>query len=384
MRRVALVHDWLTGMRGGERCLLALLELFPDAEIFTLLHRPGSVAPEIARRPIHESFVGRMPFAARAYRYYLPIFPRAIERFDFRGFDLVISISHCVAKGARVPEGTTHVSYCLTPMRYVWDQFDAYFGPGRARWPVRGAMLGLRPWLRRWDVRTAGRVNAFVAASRHVAARIARAFDRDARVIYPPVDVDAFTGLERASEDFYLIVSALVPYKRVDLAVDAFAELRRPLVVVGDGPDLARLRRHAPPNVTFTGRLSDAEVADRYRRCRALVFPGEEDFGITAVEAQAAGAPVIAYGRGGVTESVVPPDAGRAATGIFFESPSARELARAVRRFERMEFDPAAARRNARRFASSRFTDAFAALVRSLADPLGDADATIATSRGAA
>ncbi|HEX6939815.1 MAG TPA: glycosyltransferase [Longimicrobiales bacterium] len=357
--RVAIVHDWLTGMRGGERVLEALLDLWPDAEIFTLLHVPGSVSRKIESRPIHASFIGRLPGAARHYRRCLPLFPFAVERLDLRGFDFIVSSSHCVAKSARPPLGVPHLCYCHTPMRYAWDLFPDYFGAGRAALPVRLAMAALAPWLRRWDAATARRVTAFVASSRHVRSRIRRCYGRDAAVVHPPVDIDRFRPAERR-DDFYLMVNALVPYKRVDLAVEAFNALGRPLVIVGKGPGLERLRRMAGPNIRFTGWLPDDEVADLLARCRAFIHPANEDFGIAAVEAQAAGAPVIAFRAGGAMETVIGPTAEEAqayaggsipgATGLFFTTQTADALAAAVRAADRLSFEPATLRANARRF----------------------------------
>lgn len=348
--RVALVHDWLTGMRGGERVLEALVDLFPDCEIFTLIHRPGKVSPKIEARPIHTSFINALPAAHTGYRYYLPLFPSAIERFDLRGFDLVISVSHCVAKGVRPPRGVPHLCYCLTPMRYVWDLYDVYFGPGRASPVVRAAMARVAPRLRRWDVESARRVTRFVAISRHVRDRIARIYGREAAVVYPPVAVDRFRPAARR-EDFYLTVSALVPYKRVDLIVEAFNRLGRRLIVVGEGSDYRRLERLARDNVTLTQWLPDERVADLMARCRAFVYAAEEDFGIVMVEAQAAGAPVIAYGVGGAAEIV--PDA---ATGVLFRSQTASGVAEGVARFEALKFDAAVVAGNAEWFTLERFT----------------------------
>lgn len=363
--RVALVHDWLTGMRGGEKVLEALLELFPGAEVFTLLHVPGSVSPAIEARPIHTSFVQRLPGTRRHYRRYLPLFPRAVERFDLRGFDLVVSSSHCVAKSARA-RGTPHLCYCHTPMRYVWDQYDAYFGPGRAGAATRLAAAALAPRLRRWDRTTAARVDRFVANSAHVRERIRRFYGRDAAVVHPPVDVERFRpGVQR--EDFYLVVSALVPYKRVDLAVDACRALGRRLVVVGSGPEAERLRVRAGPATRFTGWAPDAEVRDLLGRCRALILPGVEDFGMAPVEAQAAGAPVVALGEGGALETVHPEGGnGRPATGVLFRRPTADDLAEALLALEARSFDPAALRRNAARFGPTRFLAEMSAQVELL------------------
>jgi glycosyltransferase involved in cell wall biosynthesis len=376
--RVALVHDWLTGMRGGERVLEALLELFPLAEIFTLIHRPGTVSPQIEARTIHTSFVDNLPFAHDRYRYFLPLFPRAVESFDLDGFDLVISSSHCVAKGARPPLGVPHLCYCHTPMRYVWDQYQAYFGRGRASPPVRVAIATIAPWLRRWDVASTDRVDHFIANSTCVRDRIRRHYGRTSVVVYPPVDLKRFKSTV-TREDFYLVLGALVPYKRVDLAVEAFKKLGRRLVVAGVGPELPRLAKVAGPQVSFLGAVTDAEVTDLLSRCRAFLLPGEEDFGITAVEAQAAGAPVIAYGKGGALETVIGlkansvaqyrsgEDAAQSAlqpTGVFFHEPSSTGLMAAIDRFESQDFSVGALRASAARFGRQRFEQEIRSLIR--------------------
>ncbi len=369
--RVALVHDWLTGMRGGEKCLQVFVEMFPDAEIFTLLHLPGTIAPSIEARPIHTSFVNRLPFLRTHYRYYLPFFARAIERFDLSGFDLVISTSHCVAKGVRPEVGTPNLCYCLTPMRYIWDHYSAYFGPGRAPSVVRWGMARWVKRLRVWDVRSSSRVDRFVAISHYIRKKIEQLYDRTASVVYPPVDLERFQSPPTLREDFYLIVSALVPYKRIDIAVEAFARTGRKLIIVGDGPEYRRLRELATANVEFTGWIDDRAVAALYGRCRGFLFPGEEDFGITAVEAQAAGTPVIAYARGGCLETVVGADVQLrphvdGATGVFFHEQSPRDLNAAIARFELLDFDPEALRQNATRFSTQRFKAAFSAQIESL------------------
>ena len=347
---VALVHDWLTGMRGGERCLEVLCELFPRADLYTLLHVPGSVSPAIERRRIVTSFLQRLPDVERRYRQYLPLFPAAIRAFDLRGYDLVVSLSHAVAKSVQVPQQTRHVCYCFTPMRYVWDLYDDYFG-ARAPLATRLVMPPLAAWLRRWDRRTAAGVGRFVAISDFVADRIRRAYGRHADVIHPPVDVARFR-LEEAPGSFYLVVSALAPYKRVDLAVAACTRLGRPLVVVGTGPEERRLRAIAGPTVLFRGWLGDEEIAELYAGCRAFLFPPLEDFGITPLEAMASGRPVIAFGRGGARETVVPPGAGASPTGLFFERQTIDDLVEAIQRFEAApeQFEAKALRRRAEGF----------------------------------
>jgi glycosyltransferase involved in cell wall biosynthesis len=378
--RVALVHDWLTGMRGGERCLEALCELFPQADLFTLLHVKGSVSEAIERRRIVTSAIQAMPLAAGRYRYYLPLFPRAVERFNLDGYDLILSSSHCVAKGVRPPPRSLHIAYVYTPMRYVWDLHEAYLGPGRMGPLSRPLLRAMARRLRRWDVEASRRVDHFVAISRHVADRIRRHYHRAAEVIYPPVETARFRVAGRPG-DYFLAGGGLAPYKRIDLAIDAANRLRRRLVVVGEGQEGRRLRRMAGPTVEFLGWRSDDEVADLVSGCRALIFPGEEDFGILPVEAMACGRPVIAYGKGGVTETVTPidgtehdardatrehtPNAARAPTGVFFHEQTVEALIGAIDRCERSadRFDPEALRAHALTFDRSIFEKRMAAFV---------------------
>jgi len=344
--KIALVHDWLTGMRGGEKVLEAMCEVWPDADLYTLLYLPGKLSPIIEKRRIFTSFINRLPRAAAWYRNYLPLMPYAIEQFDLRGYDLVLSTSHCVAKGVLTPPGTLHLSYLHTPMRYVWDLFEDYFGPDRVG-PLKRAIISFfANRLRVWDVASAARVDAFLCNSAYVARRIAKYYRREATVINPPVDTARFAI--GAPEDFYLIVSALAPYKRVDLAVQACAKLGRKLKIVGTGQDDARLRKLAGPSVEFLGWQDDAAVADLYRKCRAFLFPGEEDFGITPLEAQASGRPVIAFAKGGALETVRGLD-GPNPTGVFFARQTVDDMAQAIRAFEENEarLAPAAIREHA-------------------------------------
>ncbi len=356
--RVALVHDWLTGMRGGERVLEQHARMFPEADLYTLVHVPGSTAPAIESLRIHASPLSRLPGAARHYRKLLPLFPWAISRFRLEGYDLVLSSSHAVAKGIRANPGAVHVCYCFTPMRYVWDQADAYLGRGLKR----ALATPLAAALRHWDRTTSGpeRVQQFIAISQTTSDRIRRHYDREAPVIFPPVDVSRIAP-GRGPDAFFLMVGGFVPYKREDVAIEAFRQLGLPLVVAGDGPGRAALEATAPANVRFLGRVSDEALADLYARCRALVYPQEEDFGIIPVEAQAAGRPVIAFGRGGATETVVDVDdpGERAPTGIHFTPQTPEGLARAVRRYEAdpHAFDPAAIRRHAETFSNERFRE---------------------------
>ncbi len=346
-RRVAIIHEWFTSMRGGEKCVEALCELYPDAVLFALVHLPGSVSPVIEQKEIRTSFIQRLPFAATRFRHYLPLFPLAVERFDLRGFDLIISSNHCVAKGVRTGPEALHLCYCHTPMRYIWSMYDAYFGKGRAG-PVTRLAMGLaRPFLQRWDVRTAERPAYFIANSENVRRRIRSIYGRDAEVIYPPVEASSF-GISRSDDGFFLMVSALVPYKYVDLAVEAFRRTGQKLVVVGDGPEGERLRSLGVPNVEFVGHASDGCLHDYYARCRAVLFPGEEDFGIVPVEAMAAGKPVIAFARGGALETVIETPTLR--TGILFHEQTVDALLTALQKFEATSFDPAALHEFALRF----------------------------------
>ncbi|MFL5335503.1 MAG: glycosyltransferase, partial [Geminicoccaceae bacterium] len=296
--RVALVHDWLTGMRGGEKCLEVLCRAFPDATLHTLIHRRGALSPTIEAMTIRTSPLQRVPGVFRHYRRLLPLMPLATRAWKPGAVDLVISLSHCVAKAVRVPRGVPHVCYCFTPMRYAWHGRDAYLNGWHER-PIRRALaIRLLNDLRKWDRATAAGVTHFVAISETVRARIAQSYGRESRVIPPPVDTSFYTPDRAGRGDDYLCVSALVPYKRIEHAVAACSLTGRPLVVIGEGPERAHLRRVAGPSVRFLGWQPDEVIRDHYRRCKALLFPGEEDFGIVPVEALACGAPVIALGRG--------------------------------------------------------------------------------------
>jgi glycosyltransferase involved in cell wall biosynthesis len=361
--RVVLVHDWLTGMRGGEKCLEVLCRRWPRAKLLTLLHRRGSVSPAIERLRPKTSFLNRLPGVHHYYRWLLPLMPKAVAGWAPPPCDLVVSFSHCAAKAVRPPRGAIHVCYCFTPMRYAWHMRDSYFGRG-----LKARLLGtVLERLRQWDRRTAAGVTHFLAISKTVQRRIEECYNRDSTVIYPPVDTDFYCpAVEPAPrEDFYLVVSAFAPYKRIDLAVTACKRLGRPLVVIGTGQDAARLRRLAGPNVHFLGWKSDAAIRDLMRRCRALLFPGEEDFGIVPVEAMACGAPVIAYGRGGAVETVIAPGGRHAPTGLFFMEQTADCLADALTAFEMRpdEFSPAAARRQALRFNKQRYEEELCAFL---------------------
>ena len=347
--KIAIVHDWLTGMRGGEKCLEVFCKIYPSADLFTLLHVPGSVSPIIESHPIHTSFIQTLPFVESKYRYYLPLMPFAIESFDFSGYDLILSSSHCVAKSIKPDPESLHICYCHTPMRYIWDQFDQYFCRDKSGLIPWAVMKLLRPWFQHWDSKTSCRVNDYIANSRHVQERIKKYYLKEATVIHPPVDTKLFKPRGEKEGDYFLIVSAFAPYKRVDLAVEAFNKLGYPFIIVGEGQDAGPLRKMAKPNIRFEGWLDDLSIRSHYARCRAFVFCGEEDFGITLLEAQAMGRPVIALGRGGALETVIPdrqtwkPETGIAEiktsnpTGVFFYDQTSEDLIRAIQHFESIE-----------------------------------------------
>jgi len=339
---IAIAHDWLVSMRGGERVLEVLCELFPRARLYTLVHRRGMLSSAIEGHDITTSFLQYFPFGRTHYQYYLPLFPAAIGSLTLDKADLVISSSSAVAKAVRVPHGALHVCYCHTPMRYLWDQYDDYFG--RASGPVRLGMRLIRDPLRRWDARTAAGVNHFIANSRFVQERIGRIYGRTSAIIHPPVDTERF-ALSSVDEGYFLIVSALVPYKRIDLAVAACSALGERLVIIGAGSEERKLRAMAGPTVEFLGRAGDEVVRARYERCRALIFPGVEDFGIVPLEAMACGKPVIAFGRGGACETVVD-----GVTGLLFQEQTADALQAALERFRGATFDGTAIRAHACRF----------------------------------
>jgi glycosyltransferase involved in cell wall biosynthesis len=346
-KRIAIVHEWFAGMRGGEKCVEALCELFPTAELFSLLHVKGAVSPTIERMAIHTSFIQKLPFAEQRYRHYLPLFPTAIQQFDLSAFDLVITSNHCVAKGVQVPPTALHVCYCYTPMRYIWGLYDDYFSKDRAGLVTRAGMKVFLNYLRKWDVRTAANPQHFIAISDHIRRRIGDIYHRTADVIYPPVKTSLF-HLSFGNDGYFLIVSAFVPYKRIDLAIEAFNRIGERLVIIGDGPDAARLRKIARGNVEFHGWQPDEMLKEYYARCKALIFPGEEDFGIVPVEAMASGKPVIAFAVGGALETVI--QTPHLKTGILFKEQTVDSLVGAIERLGKENFDPEALRAHALTF----------------------------------
>lgn len=348
--RVAFSHDWLNGQRGGEKCLDSMIRLFPNAEIYTLLHEKGSVSEHIESIPIHTSFLQKNSWMRKNYKHCLPFFKWASADLRIQEADIIISTNHCVAKGIRKPRPTTpHLCYCFTPMRYAWLFFDEYFG--RYPWILKGLIKIVLSGLRKWDYQNSEQVTRFVAISHYIKDRIKTCYNREADVIYPPVDTEYYRLAENLRvEDYYLVVSALVPYKRVDLAVDACTRLNKKLVVIGKGPELDRLKAKAGPTVTFLGWADDEVIREHYQHCKALIFPGEEDFGIVPVEVQACGRPVIAYAKGGSLETVTEGE-----TGIFFKKQNVGSLTDAMHRFESASWDSQKIQANAGRFSEPRF-----------------------------
>jgi glycosyltransferase involved in cell wall biosynthesis len=372
MLRVALIHDWLTGMRGGEKALEVFCEMFPAADLFTLVYLPGTTSPIIERRSVKCSPIQWLPLAGKLYRQYLPLFPIAVEQFDLDGYDLVISTSHCAAKSVVVTGRARHLCYCLTPMRYAWDQFDAYFGVDRVG--TLGNLM-LRPILAalaRWDRATEGRVHRYLAISQYVARRIALYYNRQSTLVYPPVDTDFYTAdtdvpATPGHPPKYLVVSALVPYKRVDLAMMAARQAGVGLTVVGNGPERVNLERLAGNGIELVGWRTDGEIRDLYRSSIATILPGEEDFGIVPVEAQACGRPVVALGRGGALDTVIDGQ-----TGVLFDDTTVDALSAALQRTAAIRWDASRIRQHAERFSRARFVDEIQHIVNdTLSAPAG-------------
>jgi glycosyltransferase involved in cell wall biosynthesis len=364
--RVAVVHEWLTIPGGSEQVVLELLEMFPQAELFCSIYDPAPWPERITARPVHASYLNRVPGARSHYRRLLPLMDRAYRSFDLSGFDLVLSSSHAFAKNVRTPRGALHVCYCHTPMRYAWEE-DFLEGEEVGR-VGRLALPLLLGGLRRRDLRGAASPDVFLANSRHVAKRIERCYGRTAEVVYPPCDVDHFLGLPRSPADFYLAFGRVVPYKRVDLAVAACARLGVPLKVAGDGRALEAVRAATPrgASIEYLGRVSERERDELLSGARALLFGGEEDFGIVPVEAQAAGLPVIAYRVGGAAESVLDGH-----TGVLFDEQTVDGLEGAIERFQALALDEAQLRANAARFGRERFRREMAEAIERAARGLG-------------
>ena len=370
--KVALVHDWLTGMRGGEKCLEALCELFPDATIFTLFHNKDSVSEVIEGMNIVTSFVQKLPFVKSRYRNYLPLFPAAIEQFDLRGFDLIISSSHCVAKGIIPHPGTVHICYCHTPMRYIWSMYEDYFGRRYKRGISRRIIPFIAHYLRTWDTVNNCRIDRFIANSENVKKRIWRYYRREADVIYPPLDTHG-TKISTTDKGYFLIVSALTPYKRIDIAIAAFNRLREKLMIIGTGKDEKKLKAMAGNNIEFLGWVESKDLPAYYAECRALIFPGEEDFGLVPLEAQCYGKPVIAYGAGGALETVrgrwLHSNSAKEEhhfTGIFFSKQTYGQLIDPVQEFMRYTYIPQFIRDHALKFDNEIFKTRIGQIVQEI------------------
>lgn len=374
--RVALVQDWLNQMGGAEKTILTMARVFPGAPIYTSIYSPSRLDKAFRSLDVRTSFMQRLPFVQTHHQPYLPLYPFAMESFDLRDYDVVVSASSAFAKGVLTRPETLHISYCYTPMRFAWS-FQDYIERERVGKLMRLALAPFINWLRLWDYASSARVDSYIAISPVVAARIAKYYRRDSVIIPPPVDVKRRVVSTRR-EDYFLIVSRLIPYKRIDLAVRAFTKLGLPLRIVGGGRDEASLRRLAGPNVRFMGRLSDEQVSEQLAGCRAFIFPGEEDFGIAPVEAQACGKPVIAYGAGGALSTVID-----GVTGLFFHEQTPQALEDAVLRFRDDRFDPFTIRRHAEQFdtalfcerlynfVASRYSDGRATLARTPQAPAG-------------
>jgi len=359
--RVAIVHDWLNQNGGAERVLETLHELYPEAPIYTSLYDPTRVPRRYGEWDIRTSFMQAFPFAKAHHQAFLPFFPPAFQSFDFSAYDLIISNSSGFAHSIRVPPGTAHINYCLTPPRFLWMQ-DAYLA--RERLPGQRLASPLLNYLRRWDSRSVQSVTRFIAISEAVRERIRRWYGREADLVYPPVQTSIFRPVEQPG-NYYFVAARLVPYKRVDLPVRAFSDLKLPLVVAGEGRDREALQALAGPNVEFKGWVSHDHLQSLMARCKAFIFPAEEDFGIAPLEAAACGRPVIAYAAGGALETVV-----EGVTGVFFREPTPESLADAVRRFETMTFDAPVIRRHAESFDTTVFKKRFTALVADTVEDL--------------
>ncbi len=355
--RVAIIHYWLVGMRGGEKVLEALCEMFPQADIYTHVYDPEEVSDTIRRHTVRTTFIQRLPRSRRMYKHYLPLMPLALEQLDLREYDLVVSSESGPAKGVLTAPDTLHLCYCHTPMRYLWDMYHDYRrSAGRL---TAALMVPLAHYLRLWDIASAARVDGFAANSEHVARRVRKHYRRECTVLHPPVDLSSCSASKRR-DDYYLFVGQLVDYKRADLAVEACVRLGRRLVVIGDGECRKLLEKKADKNIQFLGRQPDEVLHEHYSSCRALLFPGEEDFGLVPVEAMANGAPVLAYARGGALETVTD-----GVSGLFFQHQDAESLATCIQAFEQQEsrFDPDTIAKHASRFSPEQFRQGFQAFL---------------------
>jgi glycosyltransferase involved in cell wall biosynthesis len=346
--KVAIVHDWLTTMRGGEKVLEALCEMYPDADIYTLVYKKGNISPIITQHKIHTSFVNKLPFAAKLHRYYIPLYPFAVEQFDFNGYDLVISSSYAAVKGILTGPDTMHIGYIHSPLRSFWDMYQEYF----TKFPFfTKPIIGFcATFYRMWDVTSAIRIDHIIANSGFVARRIKKYYGREAEVIYPPVDLQRFEQIYQKDPEYYVIVGGLVSYKRIDISVKAFNKNGKKLKIVGKGEELEALKKLAIGDIEFLGRLSDKEVDELYTKAKGFIMNGVEDFGIAPVEAQAAGVPVIAYNKGGLRETVVD-----GVSGVFYNEQTPESLHEAIERFEKIDWDKNMIKTHAQNFSKEVF-----------------------------
>jgi len=350
-KKIALVHYWLVGMRGGEKVVESLCRLFPHIDIYTLIYNKDKVSDLVSSKKIYTSFIQKMPFAKKKHQLYLPFMPVAVEQFDLSGYDIVISSESGVAKGVLTKPETCHICYCHSPMRYLWNMYFDYLNNEKIGCLKKNFIRWYFNYLRVWDLASSFRVDYFICNSNNVRKRILKYYNRDSAVIYPPVSVDGFKFSEK-KEDFYLVISQLVSYKRIDIAVDAFNISGKNLIIIGDGPERKKLVKKAGKNIKFLGWQENEVLKEHYSNARAFIFPGEEDFGITPVEAQASGTPVIGYGKGGLLETVID-----GVTGLFFEKQDALSLVEAIERFEKIEhsLDRLKIRENSKKFDVSIF-----------------------------
>ncbi len=351
MKNIALVHDYLIQYGGAERVLEVLCDMFPDAPIYTLLYDKEATRGVFARRRIITSYLQKIPRATKYHRYLPLLMPIAIEQFDLRDYDIVISNSHSFAKGIITKPTKRHISYMSTPTRFLWDDSQRHVDEFTFPWPIKKILPSLLTYLRIWDEQAGQRPDQVIANSEYIKKRIAKYYRRDTEVIHPPVNIENFSISSDLGE-YFLMVGRMVPYKRFDLGISVFNAIEKPLVIVGDGPEYERLRKIARPNIRFVGLVNDRQLAQLYRRCQALIFPQEEDFGIVPLEAMASGRPIIAYRAGGALETIVEGE-----TGIFFDEQSEIDLAQAVGRYYQMQFDPKKIRMHAEKFGIENFKE---------------------------
>ena len=357
--KTAIVHDWLVSIAGGEKALESIYEIFPS-KIHTLVMNKHKMKNTVfAKADVKTSFLQKFPLGVKKYQSFLPFFPMAVEQFDLSEYDLIISTSSCVARGALTHGNQMHICYCFTPMRYAWDLYQQYLRESRLKGGLKGILAKIfLHYLRLWDYSSQHRVDEFVAISHFVAKRIQKTYGREAAVIYPPVDTEYFS-LCTSKDDYYVTASRMVPYKKIDLIVEAFAEMPdKKLIVIGDGPEKKKIRAKAKDNVVFLGHVSDTVLKEHVQRAKAFVFAALEDFGIAPIEAMSTGTPVIAFGKGGVKETVEEGE-----TGIFFHEQAKDELMKAVEKFEKISFDPLRIRSQAEKFSKKRFKEEFQAFV---------------------